>query len=99
MRRRSAPCPASTAGGRGQHSPIENLFVAGDWTATGWPATMEGAVRSGYLAAEAVLRSAGNAVLQPDLAERHLYNRTLRVQSATDRVAVIARPRDRSGHA
>jgi squalene-associated FAD-dependent desaturase len=38
-----------------QRSPIANLFVAGDWTATGWPATMEGAVRSGYLAAEAVL--------------------------------------------
>jgi squalene-associated FAD-dependent desaturase len=42
-----------------QRSPIANLFVAGDWTATGWPATMEGAVRSGYLAAEAVLGRAG----------------------------------------
>src|SRR5207253_286627 len=28
------------------------IFLAGDWTATGWPATMEGAVRSGYLAAQ-----------------------------------------------
>lgn len=37
-----------------QQSPIDNLFVAGDWTATGWPATMEGAVRSGYLAADAI---------------------------------------------
>ena len=36
-----------------------NLFVAGDWTRTGWPATMEGAVRGGYLAAEAVARAAG----------------------------------------
>ena len=36
---------------------ISNLFLAGDWTQSGWPATMEGAVRSGYLAAEAVLRS------------------------------------------
>jgi zeta-carotene desaturase len=27
------------------------IFLAGDWTATGWPSTMEGAVRSGYLAA------------------------------------------------
>jgi len=35
------------------------IFLAGDWTATGWPATMEGAVRSGYLAAEAVARAAG----------------------------------------
>jgi squalene-associated FAD-dependent desaturase len=35
------------------------VFLAGDWTATGWPATMEGAVRSGYLAAESVARAAG----------------------------------------
>jgi len=43
-------------------SPITNwlrVFLAGDWTATGWPATMEGAVRSGYLAAEALTRAAG----------------------------------------
>jgi squalene-associated FAD-dependent desaturase len=38
---------------------IPNLFLAGDWTRTGWPATMEGAVRSGYLAAEAVTEAAG----------------------------------------
>lgn len=37
-----------------QQTPIANLALAGDWTATGWPATMEGAVRSGYLAAKAV---------------------------------------------
>lgn len=45
------------------------VFLAGDWTATGWPATMEGAVRSGYLAAEAVTRSAGmkREFLSPDL--------------------------------
>jgi zeta-carotene desaturase len=36
-----------------------NVLLAGDWTRTGWPATMEGAVRSGYLAAEAVARRAG----------------------------------------
>jgi squalene-associated FAD-dependent desaturase len=34
---------------------IDGLFLAGDWTATGWPATMEGAVRSGYRAAEQIL--------------------------------------------
>jgi uncharacterized protein with NAD-binding domain and iron-sulfur cluster len=34
-----------------------NVFLAGDWTATGWPATMEGAVRSGYIAAEALTGS------------------------------------------
>jgi len=32
-------------------------YLAGDWTATGWPSTMESAVRSGFLAAEAVLAS------------------------------------------
>ena len=36
-----------------------DLFLAGDWTRSGWPATMEGAVRSGYLAAEAVARASG----------------------------------------
>jgi squalene-associated FAD-dependent desaturase len=36
------------------------VFLAGDWTATGWPATMEGAVRSGYLAAEAITHNNGN---------------------------------------
>src|SRR6202011_721115 len=37
------------------------VFLAGDWTATGWPATMESAVRSGYLAAEALMRATGFA--------------------------------------
>ena len=50
-------------------SPIANLFIAGDWTDTGWPATMEGAVRSGYRAAEALLHSKGKKAtfLRPDL--------------------------------
>jgi zeta-carotene desaturase len=53
-----------------QQTSIPHLFLAGDWTATGWPATMEGAVRSGYLAAEALLRAEGTprTFLQPDLA-------------------------------
>jgi squalene-associated FAD-dependent desaturase len=52
-----------------QQTSMPNLFLAGDWTATGWPATMEGAVRSGYLAAEAVLGSQGRPqeFLVPDL--------------------------------
>ena len=47
-----------------------NLFLAGDWTRCGWPATMEAAVRSGYLAAEAVTESAGapQKFLLPDIA-------------------------------
>jgi squalene-associated FAD-dependent desaturase len=46
------------------------VFLGGDWTATGWPATMEGAVRSGYLAAESLARTAGSSgkrFLVPDL--------------------------------
>ena len=50
-------------------SGIRNLFLAGDWTKTGWPATMEGAVRSGYLAAESLLTDFGQPrkFLRPDL--------------------------------
>jgi len=53
----------------GQESSVKNLFLAGDWTRTGWPSTMEGAVRSGYLAAEALLAGAGKPqkFLQADL--------------------------------
>jgi squalene-associated FAD-dependent desaturase len=46
------------------------VFLAGDWTRTGWPATMEGAVRSGYLAAEELLHATGvkdKKLLAPDL--------------------------------
>jgi len=52
-----------------QTSGVENLYFAGDFTRTGWPSTMEGAVRSGYLAAEAVLAGFGQPrkFLQPDL--------------------------------
>jgi len=42
-----------------QRTPVAGLFLAGDWTATGWPATMEGAVRSGYLVAEGILQDLG----------------------------------------
>jgi squalene-associated FAD-dependent desaturase len=47
-----------------------NFFLAGDWTRSGWPSTMEGAVRSGYLAAESVTRAAGHPreFLLPDIA-------------------------------
>ena len=42
-----------------QRTPVQNLFLAGDWTDTGWPATMESAVRSGRMAAREVLKAAG----------------------------------------
>jgi squalene-associated FAD-dependent desaturase len=44
----------------GQNIGLANFFLAGDWTQTGWPSTMEGAVRSGYLAAEALAASFGS---------------------------------------
>jgi uncharacterized protein with NAD-binding domain and iron-sulfur cluster len=55
-------------------SPWPNLFLAGDWTATGWPSTMESAARSGHLAAEAVCHATGvpGMILEPDLAPRGL---------------------------
>lgn len=43
---------------------VPNLYLAGDWCRTGWPATMEGAVRSGYAAAAAAVGGAG---VLPDL--------------------------------
>ena len=36
--------------------PHQSLILAGDWCDTGWPATMEGAVRSGYVAADAITK-------------------------------------------
>jgi squalene-associated FAD-dependent desaturase len=50
-------------------SPWPNLFMAGDWMATGWPSTMESAARSGHLAAESVCKVVGDlrAFLNPDL--------------------------------
>jgi len=59
-----------------QHTAVKGLYLAGDWTNTGWPATMEGAVRSGYLAAEAVLRDQGTPrkFVQADLPSGGLVN-------------------------
>jgi zeta-carotene desaturase len=54
-----SPRPGIDAYRPPQATAWPRVFLAGDWTATGWPATMEGAVRSGYLAAEALADSAG----------------------------------------
>ncbi len=50
-------------------SPWPHCFLAGDWTATGWPSTMESAARSGHLAAEALTKAIGESrtFLEPDL--------------------------------
>lgn len=62
-----APSPGSDAFRPSHTSPWPRLFLAGDWTATGWPATMEGAVRSGYRAAETL---AAKKFVVPDLPAR-----------------------------
>ena len=50
-----AATPAEEAKRPGARTRWKNLFLAGDWTGTGLPATIEGAVRSGRLAAELAL--------------------------------------------
>jgi uncharacterized protein with NAD-binding domain and iron-sulfur cluster len=64
-----SPAPGSDQWRPPQGTSLTGLFLAGDWTSTGWPSTMEGAVRSGFLAAEAILSDAGTPrkLLQPDL--------------------------------
>jgi squalene-associated FAD-dependent desaturase len=64
-----SPAPGSDQWRPTQRTAYTGLFIAGDWTSTGWPSTMEGAVRSGFLAAEAILSDAGTPrkLLQPDL--------------------------------
>jgi uncharacterized protein with NAD-binding domain and iron-sulfur cluster len=59
-----SPKPGVDAYRPGANSPWQGVFLAGDWTQTGWPATMEGAVRSGYLAAEAL---SGEKFMVPNL--------------------------------
>jgi zeta-carotene desaturase len=64
-----SPTPGSDALRPSHVSPWPRLFLAGDWTATGWPSTMEGAVRSGYGAAEELSRA---KFLVPDLPAKGL---------------------------
>ncbi|MFB6291496.1 MAG: hydroxysqualene dehydroxylase HpnE [Candidatus Bipolaricaulia bacterium] len=49
------PTPGSSSLRPPQNPNIQGLYLAGDWTETGWPSTMEGAVKSGYYAAEEIL--------------------------------------------
>jgi squalene-associated FAD-dependent desaturase len=69
-----SPTPGIERYRPGSLSPWPHIFLAGDWTATGWPATMEGAVRSGYIAAEKITGRAGasKTFLVPDLAREGL---------------------------
>ena len=43
-----------------QQTPVPGFYLAGDWTDTGWPSTMESAVRSGNLAADYVAEDIAN---------------------------------------
>jgi uncharacterized protein with NAD-binding domain and iron-sulfur cluster len=52
--------PGTQALRHGARTRYPHLLLAGAWTDTGWPATMEGAVRSGNTAASLALDSVGN---------------------------------------
>jgi squalene-associated FAD-dependent desaturase len=54
-----APTPGAGRLRPGARTKAPGLYLAGAWTATGWPATMESAVRSGVGAADAALRALG----------------------------------------
>jgi hydroxysqualene dehydroxylase len=56
-----AQTPANVARRPGTGTRWRNLFLAGDWTATGLPATIEGSLRSGRAAADAILARAASA--------------------------------------
>lgn len=56
------PAPGTAALRPAAATRIPGLLLAGSWTATGWPATMESAVRSGHAAADAALRATGSRV-------------------------------------
>lgn len=66
--------PAATFRGRPGSRParlpsktaMPGLYLAGAWTDTGWPATMEGAVRSGRIAARHALLAAGQTQHLPE---------------------------------
>jgi uncharacterized protein with NAD-binding domain and iron-sulfur cluster len=56
-----AATPEENAKRPGAKTKWKNFFLAGDWTATGLPATIEGAIRSGNRAAELVVGNARRA--------------------------------------
>ncbi|EGX59884.1 squalene/phytoene dehydrogenase [Streptomyces zinciresistens K42] len=60
-----APTPGVGRLRPGARTNVPGLYLAGAWTATGWPATMEGAVRSGVSAAGAALGALGRPRPRP----------------------------------
>ncbi|MFE7133589.1 hydroxysqualene dehydroxylase HpnE [Streptomyces sp. NPDC057638] len=59
------PAPGTARLRPGARTRAPGLYLAGAWTATGWPATMEGAVRSGFTAADAALTALGRPQHHP----------------------------------
>lgn len=58
--------PGTAAARPGPETACRGLTVAGAWTDTGWPATMEGAVRSGHAAARHALLAVGRSRRLPE---------------------------------
>ncbi|AGA29374.1 hydroxysqualene dehydroxylase HpnE [Singulisphaera acidiphila] len=83
-----------------QRTPVDGFFLAGDWTDTGWPATMEGAVRSGYRVAEGILEDLGRPtpLVCPELATEPLAGWLLGANNDQEQ-AGNSRTRNRSSSA
>jgi zeta-carotene desaturase len=64
-----SPAPGSDPYRLEPQTAWPRVFLSGDWTDTGWPATMEGAIRGGYKTAQAIAAATGNPreFLVPDL--------------------------------
>jgi squalene-associated FAD-dependent desaturase len=86
------PAPGSRAVRPDQVTKLRGLALAGAWTDTGWPDTMEGAVRSGHLAAESVLRALRSADSQSMPIEQ---TRPVAVAVDAVKAAVPVAPADR----
>jgi squalene-associated FAD-dependent desaturase len=59
------PAPGTARIRPGTRTRIQGLLLAGSWTSTGWPATMESAVRSGHYAADEALTVLGTRPAGP----------------------------------
>jgi len=74
------PAPGTAALRPASTTATPGLFLAGAYTATGWPATMEGAVRSGEAAASALLKLSGDSTIPSRcLRPRHEQSRVVRI--------------------
>jgi len=70
----------------GQQTNWENLLLAGDYVDTGLPATIEGAIRSGFAAARRVLASRHHTTSGRDASRNSCVARTILPKAARERV-------------